>query len=99
MHQTGPSTNSKNDRRISEKPLAMVFDDTGYIYICPHCRDAKSRYGGPVFGERDILVKRCATHRREQYAKDLDTFIKGHERVDPMPTKYVRVAPRKKPLG
>jgi hypothetical protein len=93
--QTAPGLGSNNDRRILEKPLENLSEDNGGIFICPQCKGNASRYGGPVFGARDILIKRCTEHERSKHAKDLDTFIKGRDRVDPRPPAYKRTGARK----
>ncbi len=93
--QTAPGLGSNNDRRIAEKPLERMYPDTGYTHACPQCTGDESRYGGPVFGPRDILIKRCAKHERTKYAKDLDNSIKGRDRIDPRAPVYKRTGIRK----
>ncbi len=38
---------------------STVAIDSGYTKICGSCA---KRWGGPVYGERDVEITRCETH-------------------------------------
>jgi hypothetical protein len=53
--------------------LAQFFTDNGGVNICPVCA---VRWGGPVFGEREVEIARCEKHQKtlstaEIYAKGM----------------------------
>lgn len=43
---------------MSSKQYAFTdpVADTGYVEVCYHC---SKRFGGPVFGEREVSITKC----------------------------------------
>lgn len=49
-----------------------IAEDTGYLEICGSC---KARYGGPVYGEREIAIVTCqACTDRDNSARHISSY-------------------------
>lgn len=83
----------RNMFRHTDSPtLTHLQIDGGEIFYCTSCPPTVARHGGPKFGIREILIKKCAVHAKIKGERDEDfeRLEKNHWKVDPHKKRFKR---------